>query len=60
MNTGDFKIFNGNIITPDNIIAGGSLLISNGIITAISEKNIDAKGVVEIDAGGKLYFTRLY
>ena len=52
MNTGNFKIFNGNIITPDKIIAGGSILISDGIITAISEKNIDGKGVVEIDAGG--------
>lgn len=52
MNTGDFKIFNGNIITPDSIIVGGSLLISNGIITAISEKNIEAKNAVEIDACG--------
>lgn len=52
MNTGTFKILNGNIITPDKIIEGGSILISNGMITAVSEENIDAKDAVEIDAGG--------
>jgi N-acetylglucosamine-6-phosphate deacetylase len=52
MNTGTFKIFNGNIITPDKIIEGGSILVSNGIITTISEENMDAKDAVEIDAGG--------
>ena len=52
MNTATFKIVNGNIITPDKIIEGGSLLVSNGIITAVSEENIDANGAVEINVGG--------
>ncbi|MDN3656813.1 N-acetylglucosamine-6-phosphate deacetylase [Ferruginibacter paludis] len=52
MNTGTFKIVNGKIITPDKIIEGGSILVSNGMITAVSEKNIEAKDAVEIDAGG--------
>ncbi|MDB5278805.1 MAG: nagA [Ferruginibacter sp.] len=52
MNTGTFKIVNGNIITPDKIIEGGNMIVSNGIITAVSEKNIEAKDAVEIDAGG--------
>jgi N-acetylglucosamine-6-phosphate deacetylase len=52
MNTGTFKIVNGKIITPDKIIEGGSILVSNGMITAVSEKNMEAKDAVEIDAGG--------
>ncbi len=31
------KIFNGKIITPEKIIEGGSVLIKEGTITAVSE-----------------------
>lgn len=51
MNTGTFKIVNGNIITPDKIIEGGSILVHNGMITAINEEDIDVKDAIEINAG---------
>src|SRR5689334_13239600 len=47
------KIFNGKIITPSKIIDSGCVLIANDIITAISEKNIEAENAIEIDASGK-------
>ncbi|HRH49852.1 MAG TPA: N-acetylglucosamine-6-phosphate deacetylase [Panacibacter sp.] len=46
------KIFNGKIITPQGIINGGSLLITNGIINAVSKTNIEAENADEIDAKG--------
>src|SRR3569833_1664535 len=47
------KIINGQIITPAKIINGGSVLVSNGVITEISEHDIDVPGAAVIDAGGK-------
>ncbi|WP_184545504.1 N-acetylglucosamine-6-phosphate deacetylase [Mucilaginibacter sp. FT3.2] len=47
------KIINGRIITPGGIITGGSLLISNKKIAAISGRDIDAAEAVIIDAGGQ-------
>jgi N-acetylglucosamine-6-phosphate deacetylase len=47
------KIYNGQIISPSGIIKGGTILVDNGKISAISEGNIDAPGAKEIDAGGK-------
>jgi N-acetylglucosamine-6-phosphate deacetylase len=47
------KIYNGQIITPFKIIKGGTILITNGKITAVSEHHIDAPGAIEIDARGK-------
>jgi N-acetylglucosamine-6-phosphate deacetylase len=47
------KIYNGDIITTGKIIKGGTVLISDGIITAVSERDIDAPEAVLIDAGGK-------
>lgn len=47
------KIYNGRIITPYRIIENGAILISNGIITAITPGNTDFAGAVEIDAKGK-------
>jgi N-acetylglucosamine-6-phosphate deacetylase len=52
MNTENFKIVNGKIITPDKIIEGGCILLSKGIILAVSEENIEANDAVEINAGG--------
>jgi len=53
VNQQQLKITNGQIITPSGIIKNGTVLITNGIITAISETNIDAPEATEIDAGGK-------
>lgn len=47
------KILNGRIITPYRIITNGSVLISDGIITAVSEENLIVADAVEIDAKGK-------
>lgn len=47
------KICNGKIITPAKIINGGTVLVSNGIITAISERDVDAPEATLIDVGGK-------
>ena len=45
------KIYNGQIITPAEIIKGGSLLVDNGRIIEISSGNIDAPDALEINAG---------
>jgi N-acetylglucosamine-6-phosphate deacetylase len=47
------KIFNGRIITPYRIIPEGTVLISDGIISAVSEGNVVAADAIEIDAKGK-------
>jgi N-acetylglucosamine-6-phosphate deacetylase len=44
------KIINGRIITPEKIIEKGNLLISDGIITEISDKEISSKAGITIDA----------
>jgi N-acetylglucosamine-6-phosphate deacetylase len=46
------KIINGRIITSHRIIDHASLLISDGIITKISEKKIDSKADITLDAKG--------
>src|SRR5215469_2472187 len=46
------KIFNGNIVAPDRIIDRGSMLITDGIITAVSDSNIEVENAFEIDAEG--------
>jgi N-acetylglucosamine-6-phosphate deacetylase len=46
------KIVNGNIITPYRIIAGGTLLIEEGKIVAVLEKDLPTEGYSEIDAAG--------
>lgn len=53
MNKQRLKIFNGKLITPHGIIPDGTVLITGDIITAISEKNIEATDAVEINARGK-------
>ena len=47
------KIFNGRLVTPYRIIPAGSILIRDGIITAVSEGNLVAADALEIDARGK-------
>jgi N-acetylglucosamine-6-phosphate deacetylase len=46
------KIFNGNIITPEGVIAKGTLLIHEGKIYDIILGNPEVEGAEEIDAGG--------
>jgi N-acetylglucosamine-6-phosphate deacetylase len=53
MSEQQIRIFNGRIVTPYRIIAGGSLLITGKKITAISDRDIEAPGALAIDAGGK-------
>ncbi|MGZ3873362.1 MAG: N-acetylglucosamine-6-phosphate deacetylase [Mucilaginibacter sp.] len=53
MNVKRLKIYNGNIITPGKIIRGGMVLVTDKVITAVSETNIDAPDAALIDAGGK-------
>jgi len=44
------KIINGNIITPEKIIEKASLVISDGIITEISDQEISSAADIIIDA----------
>ncbi len=47
------KIINGQIITSNGVLKGGSILIADGKIIEISDANIDAPDALQIDAGGK-------
>jgi alpha-D-ribose 1-methylphosphonate 5-triphosphate diphosphatase len=44
---------NGEIITPDRVISGGSVLIENGMITEVSERSY-APDATSFDLGGRL------
>lgn len=52
METQKIKIFNGKILTPYRIIPKGTVLITDGIITAVKEGNIEVSDAIEIDAKG--------
>jgi N-acetylglucosamine-6-phosphate deacetylase len=47
------KIFNGQVIIPNGILKGGSLLIDDGKIIEVSNSTIDAPGALEVDAKGQ-------
>ncbi len=47
------KISNGQVITPDRIIPNGSVLVSEGIITAVADHDLIIPGAVTLDAGGR-------
>jgi N-acetylglucosamine-6-phosphate deacetylase len=47
------KISNGKILTPHRIIQSGCVIVENGIIREVSEKNIEVPHATEIDAHGK-------
>ncbi|HEY9489480.1 MAG TPA: N-acetylglucosamine-6-phosphate deacetylase [Chryseosolibacter sp.] len=47
------KIFNARIITPYRIIPRGSILVTDGVITDVSEGDLVAADAVAIDAKGK-------
>jgi N-acetylglucosamine-6-phosphate deacetylase len=44
------KIFNGTIITPDQVLERGCIVISDGKISAVSNHEIQVDGALEIDA----------
>lgn len=44
------KIYNGKVILPGRIIPNGTVLITDGVITAIEEGNTDLTDVIAIDA----------
>ncbi|HWB25769.1 MAG TPA: N-acetylglucosamine-6-phosphate deacetylase [Chitinophagaceae bacterium] len=46
------KIFNGNIIAPEGIANGGTLLVKNKKIIEVSKRDIEVPGAIEIDAKG--------
>lgn len=46
------KIYNGKIITPGGIVAGGTIIISDGKIAEVSSKNVEVTDAEEIDAKG--------
>jgi N-acetylglucosamine-6-phosphate deacetylase len=47
------KIKNGHLLTPSRLISGGTILVRDGIIIAISEYDLDAPDAEILDAGGK-------
>lgn len=47
------KIYNGNVITPYRIIPNGTVIVSEGTITAVGQGNIEVENALEIDAMGK-------
>jgi N-acetylglucosamine-6-phosphate deacetylase len=47
------KIVNGKIITPFKIIEGGTVVVTDGIITGVSEKKLELEDALEIDAKGQ-------
>lgn len=47
------KIYNGRIITPFRIIEGGTVLVTDDRITAVSDTDIAAPDAIAINAGGK-------
>ncbi|WP_421943296.1 N-acetylglucosamine-6-phosphate deacetylase [Pedobacter sp.] len=48
------KIYNANIITPEGILKGGTLVIENDKIAEVSAGNVDVPSAFEINAGGKI------
>jgi N-acetylglucosamine-6-phosphate deacetylase len=47
------KICNGHLITPYGILPNGSVLVKDGIISEVSEFNLDVPDAIVLDAGGR-------
>jgi N-acetylglucosamine-6-phosphate deacetylase len=47
------RIYNGRILTPHRLIAGGTVLVYDGKIVAVEQGHTELPGAREIDAGGK-------
>ncbi|WP_018619606.1 N-acetylglucosamine-6-phosphate deacetylase [Spirosoma luteum] len=50
---GRLKITNGTLITPYRFIRGGTLVIQDGIIVGVHERDVDVPDATELDAGGR-------
>ncbi|MFD1142855.1 N-acetylglucosamine-6-phosphate deacetylase [Larkinella insperata] len=50
---GILKITNGVLITPYRLIRGGTIVIENGLIRGIHEREVEVPDAEEIDAGGQ-------
>lgn len=50
---GFLKIKNGTLITPYRYVRGGTLVIEDGIVRGIHERDVEVPGAVELDAGGR-------
>lgn len=48
---GLLKITNGTLITPYRYIRGGTVVIQNGVILGVHERNVDVPDATELDAG---------
>ena len=53
MKQGKLKIYNARILTPYRIISMGTVLITDGTITAVENGDIEVEDAVEIDAQGQ-------
>lgn len=47
------KIYNGKVILPGKIIPRGTVLVTDGVITAIEDGDIDLADAIAIDAKGQ-------
>lgn len=47
------KIYNGQIVTPHRVIPRGTVLITDGLITAVAEGDLEVGDAFEIDVNGK-------
>lgn len=50
---GLLKITNGTLITPYRYIRGGTVVIQDGVILGVHERNVDVPDATELDAGGQ-------
>lgn len=50
---GFLKIINGTLITPYRYIRGGTVVIQDGVILGVHERDVDVPGATELDAGGQ-------
>ncbi|GAB3273585.1 N-acetylglucosamine-6-phosphate deacetylase [Larkinella harenae] len=47
------KIINGNLITPFRFIRGGTVVIQDGLIKGVHERDVEVPGATVLDAAGK-------
>ncbi|GAB2572920.1 N-acetylglucosamine-6-phosphate deacetylase [Spirosoma areae] len=47
------KIINGTLLTPYRCIRGGTVVIQDGVIVGVHERDVDVPGATELDAGGR-------
>src|SRR6186997_511589 len=47
------KIYNGKLITPQGLVAGGTVIVDGDRIVSVSKENDDVENAIAIDARGK-------